>query len=479
VPRHISGPLLGLRPVAACLSDYRPDFAVIFLFITYSLNIVDELERDHLTILGLLGTKGLASAKELQEATGKSQPTVARLLGDLSAQVLALGRGRSRLYGLPKSIRGLPAQQAIYWVDEAGLPQQIGQLSLLAADKLYVELGSSSVVSQGALPWFLAPLRAQGFLGRLLAQHLSNTGIDTDPERWPLESVLFAALHLHDAPGALIIGDILGRPPVTPHVVPSDMAARARALDKLAANVAGTLPAGSSAGGEQPKFLAAETDGRHVLVKFTPPRGTPFGDRWHDLLHAEALALDVLGQHGVASASCSVVSTQQRTYLISDRFDRVGAKGRRHVVSVGAAHAGFVAGGYNHWAATCDELARQKRLAPADAMNAQLLLHFGRLIGNTDMHSGNLSLLVSADKLPKGHFTLAPAYDMLPMRWRPDPMLGGALDYAPFEPDVVALSGPARPIALVFWSGLAQHGEVSQALRGVAASMVERLRDWV
>jgi DNA-binding transcriptional ArsR family regulator len=55
---------------------------------------MDELERDHLTILGLLGTKGLASAKELQEATGKSQPTVSRLLVDLSAQVMSLGHRR-------------------------------------------------------------------------------------------------------------------------------------------------------------------------------------------------------------------------------------------------------------------------------------------------------------------------------------------------------------------------------------------------
>jgi hypothetical protein len=291
--------------------------------------------------------------------------------------------------------------------------------------------------------------------------------------------MLFAALHLHDAPGALIVGDILGRPPIRPQTLPIDVHERASALDRLATDVAKTLPAGSSAGGEQPKFLAVGADGRHVLVKFTPPRGTPFGDRWHDLLHAEALALDVLGQHGVGSAQSSAVSTGERTYLISDRIDRVGTHGRRHVVSIGAVHDGLVAGSYNHWAATCDELVRQRRLPPADAKSALLLLHFGRLIGNTDMHSDNLSLLVSAGQLPKGHFNLAPAYDMLPMRWRPDPMLGGAPDYAPFDLDVVALSGPARPIARVFWSDLAQHTDVSLALREVAAHMAARLRDRV
>jgi hypothetical protein len=51
--------------------------------------------------------------------------------------------------------------------------------------------------------------------------------------------------------------------------------------------------------------------GRHVLVKFTPPRGTPFGERWHDLLWAEWLAGQVLAAHGVEVARAHVVPVRQ------------------------------------------------------------------------------------------------------------------------------------------------------------------------
>jgi len=429
--------------------------------------------RDHQVILGILSTQGIASSKALQEATGKSQATVSRLLTDLSDHLLTLGNGRARLYGLPKSIRGLPAQHPVYWIDESGKPTRIGLASLLAGDQLHVEMDHFSVTSRGALPWFLAPLRAQGFLGRLLAQHLQNTGIESDPERWGLESIVFAALHLHDAPGAIVLGEPQATGAHAPlPSIPKDLL---KALDALSADVAKTLPAGSSAGGEQPKFLAKLSNGQQVLVKFTPPLGTPFGQRWHDLLHTEALALEVLSRHGVSAAACSVISSPQRTYLISERFDRVGPSGRRHVVPVGAAHAGFVPGGYNNWAATCEALAKQKRLAAAEAATATLLLQFGRLIGNTDMHSGNLGLLVDQDGLSKGRFKLAPAYDMLSMRWRPDPVAGGAADYAPFELDMVSMAGPARPLSLQFWVALAKRDEVSAEMRQVAALIAERL----
>src|SRR5204863_1704594 len=118
---------------------------------------------------------------------------------------------------------------------------------------------------------------------------------------------------------------------------PLSAARKATAYDALAADAAATLPAGSSAGGEQAKFLA-RVDDRHVLVKFSPPRGTPFGERWHDLLHAEHLALAVLRRHGVPTAATAIVETAQRTHLESTRFDRVGARGRRHAVALDAVH---------------------------------------------------------------------------------------------------------------------------------------------
>ena len=431
-------------------------------------------DGDAARILGVLAARGVATPAELQAALGKSQPTLSRAMVGLSAHVLTLGRGRATRYALPKSIHHLPAQQPVHWTDESGVARRIGTLSLLAGDRVHVDTSLVASTTAGALPWYLSPLAAQGFLGRLLAQRLAGFGVGPAPERWSLETTLFAALHLHDAPGALTIGDPAAEPPH--HApLPADARRLGVALDDLAADVARTLPAGSSAGGEQPKFLALHDDGRHALVKFTPPRGTPFGDRWHDLLHAEHLASTVLRAHGVDCAVTTVVETPKRCFLLSERFDRIDRRGRRHVVSIGAVHAAFVATPYAHWAATADSLAAQHRLPSLDAARAAALLQFGRLIGNTDMHAGNLGLWVDASDLARGRFALAPVYDMLPMRWRPDPLAGGAADYAPFEPDAAALAGPAAGPAHAFWDALSRHDPVSRALRGVAREMARRL----
>ena len=436
---------------------------------------MQELSNDHEAILGALSARGVATSQDLQASLGKSQATVSRLLADLSSRVLALGRARSTRYGLPKSIHGQAAQQDIWWIDETGDRRRIGQLTLLAGDVLHVGMPFLDVVSRDGLPWFLSPLKAQGFLGRVLAHRLQGEGLNGDPDAWSLEATLYAALQLHDAPGAIVLG-ALPQAESSSGLLPEDPGLLADALDALALDVARTLPAGSSAGGEQPKFLARSAEGLHQLVKFTPPRGTPFGERWHDLLHAEALASEVLRDHGVAVAACRIVQSAQRSYLVSDRFDRVGPSGRCHVVSIGAVHRAFAHGSYQNWAASCEALARQKRLAPLAAEQAAALLMFGRLIGNTDMHSGNLGLTVPPDGLAKGRgFGLAPVYDMLPMRWRPDATLGGAPDYTPLEPDAEALASAARQPALVFWQRLAVHPELSKALRQLAKQMSERL----
>ncbi|MFO7885191.1 MAG: hypothetical protein R6U68_10240, partial [Desulfobacteraceae bacterium] len=55
------------------------------------------------------------------------------------------------------------------------------------------------------------------------------------------------------------------------------------------------------------------------------------------------------------------------------------------------------------------------------------LQYFGRLINNTDMHSGNLSLSMNGDK-----FHLLPVYDMCSMGFAPKS--GEVLPFE-FEPD--------------------------------------------
>jgi len=433
------------------------------------------MDRDHEVILGVLTSRGIASSQDLQSAIGKSQATVSRLLDDLSSQVLTLGRARATRYALPKSIRGQASQQPILWTTEAGAIQAFGTLSFLVGDRVYIDspyVQPTPRTNSTDLPWFVSPLRAQGFLGRLHARRLEGAGLEGDPDRWGIENVLLSALHLHDAAGAITIGQLAA--PALPSQLGTDDAALPAALDRLASDVAHTLPAGSSAGGEQPKFLAMLGD-QHLLVKFSPPRGTPFGERWHDLLHAEHLASQVLAEHGVTVAPSRLVESTQRSYLVSERFDRIGQLGRRHVVSIGEVHKAFVPDAYVNWANTAAALARQGRLDKLDAERVAALIAFGRLTGNTDMHSGNFGLHVALEDLAKGRFSLAPLYDMLPMRWRPDPSLGGAPDYSPFEPDAASLSGPAVGPAREFWARLEAHDGVGKGLREAAGVMVGRM----
>ena len=182
----------------------------------------------------------------------------------------------------------------------------------------------------------------------------------------------------------------------------------------------------------------------------------------------------MLAEHGVPVASSRVVQTPQRSYLVSLRFDRHGPHGRSHVVPLHAVHDAFVAGQRLHWAATCQALARQRRLPAEAAAQAQALLHFGRLIGNNDMHFGNLSLRVAWADLARGRFTLAPVYDMLPMRWRPDSH-SGDLGLLPFTPEPIDLQSAARPVALRFWQRAEQAPAISAGFRALAGLMAQRL----
>jgi DNA-binding transcriptional ArsR family regulator len=414
---------------------------------------------------------GVATAAQLQAALGRSQPTVSRLLAALGAELLVLGRGRSTRYALARPHPGLPPRQPLHWVHADGRIEAWGSVAVAAGSHVHVEGSGLEMLTQGGLPWLLAPLRPEGFLGRVLAQRLAPQGLDRQPERWTVQQQLYAASLQPDAPGALVVGEpVASILPVFSQ--PAD-------LDALAADVAATLPAGSSAGGEQAKFLARRADGQAVLVKFSPPRGTPFGERWHDLLHAEALALQVLHDHGVAVARSQVVQTPARTCLVSERFDRVPSaagrfEGRRHAVPLHAVHEAFVGGPRQHWAATAQALVRQQRLPAEAGPQVEALLRFGRLIGNSDMHFGNLSLWVQPGDVAAGRFTLAPVYDMLPMRWRPD-VQTGALDLLPFSPEPMDLQSPAQPVAQAFWARAADHPDLSVAFRQLAAQMFERM----
>lgn len=433
-------------------------------------------------VLDVLRLRRVASARELGEALGgASQPSISRALAAAGPRVVRIGQARRSRYAAVREVRGLGTHWPLYRIDEHGRPQVFGELTALHGDGCLVAAATPPDWLRGefadglfpGLPWFLDDQRPQGFLGRQFGQRWARElGLPANIARWNADAVLTALLlHGDDGPGDFVLGDTaleraLGAKPAA---IPA--AAREQRYAKLArAALAGEL-AGSSAAGEQPKFTACvrDADGnlRHVIVKFSEPMdGNPSARRWADLLVCEHLASELLAEHGHASARTELVRSQGRLCLESTRFDRVGAHGRRGLVSL-AAWSDAHDGERDDWAGTAARMRQAGWIGDAAREQVRLRWWFGRLIANTDMHFGNLGFFLG-DALP---LRLAPSYDMLPMLYRP--AANGAVVTRAFEPP------PPHPAALPswqqaarwaerYWQRAAQHPDISDGFRRIA-----------
>jgi len=179
------------------------------------------------------------------------------------------------------------------------------------------------------------------------------------------------------------------------------------------------------AGGEQPKFAAIVEEGgrrKAVLVKFSSAAENSVARRWASLLVAEHLALQTLAEFGLPASRSRLHEFGGQTFLEVERFDRVPTTnaqqprlGRCGVVSLAALDAAFVAQAHRPWPIITAALAAKGHITPAAQQDAYRLWAFGHLIGNTDMHAGNLAFLHTGSAV----LELAPAYDMLPMALAP------------------------------------------------------------
>ena len=367
----------------------------------------------HSDSIRLLLGQGPMASRQIVEKTGISQPTISRALAALGDEVVRIGSGSSIRYALRDTSRGF-ASAPIFRISDEGLIRELGTLVPVRPDGFVMVQADGVTLHSDALPWWLFDMRPQGYLGRAwAAAHAAALGLPGNPERWGDTDVIRALLaHGHDAIGNLLIGELArDRFIAMPAPFPVDRATDYPALARAAAS--GDLP-GSSAGGEQPKFCAY-TERGHVLVKFSVPDGNPVSERWRDLLLAEHLALSVLG------VETEVFDFGGQRFLEVPRFDRVGQFGRVGVFSLRALDAEFVGDVSAPWPSLVSRLVADGH-AQADAVaGAALLWAFGTLIGNTDMHTGNLSF-VSRHGRP---YLLAPAYDVLPMGFAPKS--GGAI----------------------------------------------------
>jgi hypothetical protein len=109
---------------------------------------LDALGRQ---IVEALRSRGPLSSAQLQADTGKSQPTLSRAIQALGAQLVALGQGKATRYALPQPIRGMAAQQPLWWTSADGALQPWGTATLLEGQRLHVSAAGINVVTSGEL----------------------------------------------------------------------------------------------------------------------------------------------------------------------------------------------------------------------------------------------------------------------------------------------------------------------------------------
>ena len=367
----------------------------------------------HSDSIRLLLGQGPVAARQIVETTGISQPTVSRALAALGDEVVRIGSGSAIRYALRDIARGF-ASAPVFRVSDAGQIRELGTLVPVRPNGFVMVQADGVSRHSDGLPWWLFDMRPQGYLGRAYAStYAAALGLPANPEHWGDNEVIRALLvHGHDAIGNLLIGE-LARDRFVGMLAPCpvDRTADYPALARAAG--AGEVP-GSSAGGEQPKFCTY-TERGHVLVKFSAPDDNPVSERWRDLLLAEHLALSVLG------VETEVFDFGGQRFLEVPRFDRVGPLGRLAVFSLRALDAEFVGDAAAPWPSLVGRLDAEGHVDADAVSGAARLWAFGTLIGNTDMHAGNLSF-VSRHGRP---YQLAPAYDVLPMGFAP--RSGGAI----------------------------------------------------
>ena len=442
-------------------------------------------------LMSILHGRGILSASEMSQTIGVSQPTISRSLAGVSSRhLLRLGNGRATNYAARRQIRETGSEWPLYNILADGEIELVGSLYSLAPRNWYLKQDAPWNTLRGGefpngiypgLPWFLSDLRPLGFLGRAFARnYASDIGAPTDPRLWSDDDIIIALTRYgYDLPGSFVVGHEM----ITRHQKMLIDTTKLIACEERSSTyplraddiIRDGLP-GSSAAGEQPKFTAQLINHNkmryHVIVKFSGNAGRPEDQRWADLLIAENVANTVLRAQGIPAGETTILQSQGRTFLESRRFDRVGNRGRKGLVSLEALDAAFFGQIETPWTEAARRLIADRWISEQDAHHLQVLWWFGTFIGNTDMHYGNTSFHLS----PSLPLTLAPVYDMVPMRYRPN-QEGGLpekpVNPPPPSPMEIQQCSLAATTAESFWQTLCDTPNVSDNFIAVSRNNID------
>jgi hypothetical protein len=429
---------------------------------------------------------GVVRTADLARAAGVSQPTISRALHQFGDALLRFGSRRGARYALSSPIGAHGSNWPLFVLGADSQPEQVGRLHALLNGGFWLDVAGSRWTSLVTpefpgeifpdLPWFLEDYRPQGFLGRAFARkHAAALGQTENPTNWSGRTVIEAMLRFGgDFPGAFVLGRdsltsaLAERPAILAESEREDL------YPELAAGALRGELIGSSAGGEQPKFVvdqAGETV-RRLIVKFSNAMTEPTGRRWADLLYAEHVAGTVLTANGFPVARSEVIDAGGQRFLAVERFDHTAAGGRRPVISLRTVASAFLDGLGLPWPDHAKVLRERGWLGETEADQVASAWRFGRLIANTDMHEGNASVIVA----PQRPLRLAPLYDMLPMAYRPGSL--GQLPGADATQLALCANMPPsreRNWAAEFWGRLADSNQVSAEFAGIASQHARAL----
>ena len=416
--------------------------------------------------------RGPSTSKEIQAATGLSQSSVARQIREMGDRVIQLKKGRSIRYAATCNAFGGNDKLHLSMVDAYGDTVLIAFIRPLRHGGFFLEpvtdippllLGENNDGLYDDLPYFLFDLRPQGFLGRQIAQEIASQSDDfpTNPRHWNTNHIgRYLISNGDDLPGNFKFGEqTLLRVRRKPVIILDE------GYPALADSVmSGSIP-GSSAGGEQPKFTALNSNSlSHVIVKFSPKGDNDLANRWRDILITEYHAAKIINRRIFPVAETRLIEMRGRLFLETRRLDRSGEYGRKSMISLQSIDAEFTGLGSN-WPQVLNALFKKKMIREQDVFNAESLWYFGCLINNTDMHLGNLSLAIEG-----GVFRLLPLYDMCSMGFAPKS--GGEVQpfaFVPTEPKSNSISTdlikPMKEIARDFWESVAGDERISDEFK--------------
>ena len=416
-------------------------------------------------VLRQLGFVGLATPAALRASLGVSPQTLSRLVAALGDEVIRVGRGPATRIARTRAVEGLGRRVPVFRVNERGEVTPRGKLHFLWGSRTWWERSQPgrSRLFEG-LPPALVDMAPQGYLGRAFcARHAGLLRLPGRIDDWSDDHRLIAiARRGEDCVGDLVVGDeSLGR------LLAQERGEAGTDRYPELARLSVSGEAGSSAGGERPKF-GAFGGGRHVLVKFAIGEPERAARRWRDLLWCEWRALETVRAAGVSAATARCIDVAGERFLETERFDRVGPRGRRGLLSL-MALANEELGHIDSWTSAALALSKPPFSLPdADARNLRWLDVFGQLIGNTDRHFGNVSFLVDED----GGLRLAPAYDTLPMILAPAGDGLARRELTPIPPGGTNLDvwPDAARWATTYWRDVRASADLDQEIRDFAGS---------